>query len=154
MKFNFKDVYNTTADFVAEAINQTIDLAINTSMNIYNFVKRIDSTTGREKNWNDIKKKVSDFAKIILNEAKKILKDITDNWEAAIILTLASVGLTHIIGSLPETVNLPAFIETPMVAPVISVLIILFLVFLIERKMKVERKMKGANNEISGARTS
>jgi len=148
MKFNFKDVYNTTVDFAAEAINQTIDLAINTSINIYDFAKRLGSKNGREKNWNDIKKKANDFAKIVLNEAKKILKDVVDNWEAAIILTLSSVGLTHIIGSLPETVNLPAFIEIPMVAPVISVLIILFLVFLIERKMK------GVNNETSGARIS
>ncbi|RLG45560.1 MAG: hypothetical protein DRN81_01190 [Thermoproteota archaeon] len=146
MKFNFKDVYETATDFTAEVISNAINSTVNTSVYVYDFAKRFGSQDGRQKNWCDIKKKALDLAKIAMNEAKKILKDILDNWEAAAILTFASIGLTYIISQLPLKINLPAFIEITMVAGVISVLIILFLVFLIERKMK------GVNDEASGAR--
>ena len=165
MDFKFKEKYETAtdwateainrtidiaidaSDWATEAINRTIDIAIDASLSTYDFSKNMGSEDGRKKNWEDIKKKFNDLAKVVMREAKDVWKEMADNWEAAVILTCASLGLTHIIGELPAFIKLPAFFESQMVVPVIAVIIITALVMLIEHKMK------GATNETAGERT-
>ena len=146
MKFNFRDKYESATEWAAEEINRVIDSGISISFKMYDFSKNMGSKGGRKKNWEDIKKKSADLARVVMKEAKEIWKDVADNWEAAIILTFASIGLTNIIGGLPSFIKLPGFFESPMVVPVIAVIIITILVMLIERKMK------GATDENVGER--
>ena len=60
--------------------------------------------------------------------AKAIVRDILKHWKGATVLTLAAIGLSHILGELPMMIWLPAIFEMPMVTPVLSVLIITMLV--------------------------
>lgn len=136
MKFKFREKYESAAEFAAEVINKVVETTISTSFVVYDFSKNMCTDDGRKTNWDNIGKKANEFAKIIMEEAKKIWKDVIDNWEAAIILSLATIGLIFIIGELPNFIWIPAFIEAPMVVPVISVLIIMLLVTLLEHKIK------------------
>lgn len=56
------------------------------------------------------------------------------NAEGVIVLSLASIGLSALLGELPFWVMLPAWVESPMVIPVISVLIVYSVVKLMERR--------------------
>lgn len=146
MKFNFKEKYETAIDWAAGAINQAIKIGISVSVSTYDFAKNIRTEDGCKKNWDNIKKQAEELVKVVIKEAKGIWKDVIDNWEAATILSLATIGLTFLIGELPNFTWVPAFIEAPMVIPVISVLIIMLLVVLLENKIKEDE------HEVAGER--
>jgi len=145
MEFKLREKYNIAAELAMKIADRSIEIVIDVSFATYEFAANLKTDEGRKENWELIKRRSVDFAKIIMEEGKKILKDIADNWEAVVILTLASVGLSHIIGEFPTFIMLPAFFESTMVVPVMSVIIILILVTLLEKKI-------GDDNETAGER--
>ena len=66
-------------------------------------------------------------------------KSIVYNFEAVIILTLSSIGLTFLLSELPFMISIPLWIElavtTQMILPVLSVLIITGLVMLMNWRL-------------------
>jgi len=81
-----------------------------------------------------IKHKVVDFAKAAWTELKRLAADARDNWEAVVVLVLSTVGLTHLLGQIPLTIYVPAFLETSMILPVVSVVVITTLTVLMLKK--------------------
>jgi len=81
-----------------------------------------------------IKDKIVMFFKAAWAEFKRLLVDIRDNWEAAVILILATIGLSYLIGQIPLTVNVPEWMEASMIIPVIASAIISLLTWLMLRK--------------------
>lgn len=85
-----------------------------------------------------VKNLIKNIVKIIFNT----IKDIISNIESVIILSFAAIGLTTILVELPFHYALPAFIDAPMVIPVLSVLIITSLII----SMTWRIKYAGASN--------
>ena len=77
-----------------------------------------------------------------LNIIKGVVLDLFHNAEAAIILTLSSIGLTTILAELPFHYALPAFIDVSLVIPVIAILTILLLVTLMSWRMSCSTSKK------------
>ena len=68
---------------------------------------------------------------------KHTLEFINGCWQYAetiTILTLSSIGLTSLLSEIPFYYTIPMWIESPMVIPVVSVLCILALVKIAERR--------------------
>lgn len=67
------------------------------------------------------------------------VKSIVCNFEAVIILTLSSIGLTFLLSELPFMVAIPLWIEllvtTQMILPFLSILLITSLVLLMKWRL-------------------
>lgn len=74
------------------------------------------------------KKELFKFVKktfnVMKNDVKNFFKKFYQNAETVAVLTFASLGASAVIGELPFLVTLPMWIETPMIVPVISVMLI------------------------------
>jgi hypothetical protein len=68
----------------------------------------------------------------IKNEAIKFAKGCYEHIESIGLLTLSSIGATMLLAEIPFYVSLPLWIEAPMVAPVLGVLLVLGLARLAE----------------------
>jgi hypothetical protein len=64
------------------------------------------------------------------------LKEIINNIEAVLILSMASIGLTNLLAEVPFHIALPLFVEIPMVVPIISILTIIMLVSILNWRTK------------------
>lgn len=67
---------------------------------------------------------VGDLPKATLNAAKRTVDELYENWETALILMLAVIGVAYLIKGHVSKIPFPIFIEKKMVAPVIAVLVI------------------------------
>lgn len=84
------------------------------------------------------------FIKSIIKGFKdSIIKTVTNifgNFEAVILLTLASIGLTFLLSELPFIISIPLFIESlivvPLILPVISASIITGIVVLMKQRFE------------------
>ncbi|MCK9429379.1 MAG: hypothetical protein M0R17_05205 [Candidatus Omnitrophica bacterium] len=70
--------------------------------------------------------------KQVISKIVDIFKDLFNNFESVIILTLSGIGLTTLLVQVPFMITLPLWIEASMVIPVIAVLIITFLVTIMQ----------------------
>lgn len=78
--------------------------------------------------WRRLKKVghfIADVAVAAKNHIVDFVKGCWRNKQSIAILTLASCGLSALLGEIPYWVALPMWVEAPMVIPVISVLIVL-----------------------------
>ena len=78
--------------------------------------------------WSFIKK----VAKRAYEVVKSFVKEVSDNLEAAIILTTASIGCTTILSELPLHIALPLWVEGAMFIPFLSVILILSLTYIMQ----------------------
>jgi len=69
-------------------------------------------------------KKIKRFIKSVINRIKDFFKQLLENYETIIILSLATIGLCFIIGKIPFTISLPAIFENKAVIQAISLSII------------------------------
>ena len=69
-----------------------------------------------------------------LRAIKDLFVDVVKNAEAVAILTFASIGLTTVFAEIPFHYALPAFIDAPMIIPVIAVLTILLLITIMQKR--------------------
>lgn len=78
--------------------------------------------------------RIKNFIKDIVKGAVKVIKktfiDIFNNVESVIVLGAASIGATAIISELPFMIATPMWIESTMVIPVASIILVLGLVSL------------------------
>jgi len=85
-------------------------------------------------------KKILSFTTSVLliayNTLKDFVLDIIHNWEALILLSLATIGLTKLLVELPFYIYLPLFVESIWVAPIVATLIVILLVKILEWRMK------------------
>jgi hypothetical protein len=72
----------------------------------------------------------------IISSIWKTLTDLLNNFEAVIILTFSTIGLTTVLAEIPFHYALPAFIDVPLVIPVLSVLTILSLITIMSWRLK------------------
>lgn len=76
--------------------------------------------------------KIINFIKKILvnifNSLKNLIINILSNIESVIILLFASIGLTTILAEIPFHYALPAFIDAPLIIPIVSIMLITGLV--------------------------
>lgn len=70
--------------------------------------------------------------KAVVKTITSWFKETVNNAEATVILITASLGLTAIISELPFIIALPLWMEATMVAPILSILTILFLIQIIK----------------------
>lgn len=73
---------------------------------------------------------------VIKNHTVSFIKGCYEHAESIALLTLSSIGLTYLIGELPFLWSLPMWLEAPMIAPVIAVLIVMALTKLAEYRTK------------------
>lgn len=63
-----------------------------------------------------------EVAKQTFHKVKSFLKGAFNHAESIILLSLSALGLNSLLGELPFLVALPAWIEWPLIIPVIAVL--------------------------------
>jgi hypothetical protein len=82
--------------------------------------------------------KFLNWIKRVLSSAFRAVKDlfvdVVKNAEAVCILSFSAIGLTAVLSEIPFHYALPAFIDAPMVIPVIAVLIVLLLITLMQAR--------------------
>lgn len=83
--------------------------------------------------WNFVKKVV----RVTVRTFKDIVKDILDNAEATVILCAASIGVSAVASRYAMVTALPAFIDAPMVIPVLSILFITSLVLSMQWRLAI-----------------
>ena len=66
---------------------------------------------------------------------KNIVIDMFNNAEAVILLSAASIGFTAILTEIPFHITVPMWIDAPMVLPFMSVLIVLTIVTIMEKRL-------------------
>ena len=80
--------------------------------------------------------KTKDFVVEVATTVKKSAIEFAHGFythaESIGLLSLASIGMSYLLGEIPFYFALPAVFEAPLVIPVLSVLIVLGLVWLIE----------------------
>lgn len=85
-------------------------------------------------------KKIINFVKkvaiVALRTIREAIVDLVSNFEATIILCLATLGTSALISQYSYTIALPAIIEAPMVVPVISVILISTLILSIHWRLR------------------
>lgn len=86
-------------------------------------------------------KKAIDFIKrtaiATLKSIKHMFIDVIDNAEGTLILISASIGITTLLSELPYIMLVPAFMESQIVIPVLSVLIIMLLTTSMTHRPKI-----------------
>jgi len=88
------------------------------------------------------KRKNINILKKTANEIKKTLKKywiiLVHNPEALLVLILAGIGLTYLIGEMTTKTKCPSWMEKTMVAPVISCLGMSGIILLMQRRIRCE----------------
>ena len=91
-----------------------------------------------------LKKFIKSVIKGIKEAIVETVKSIVYNFEAVIILTLSSIGITFLLSELPFMISIPLWIEllisTQMIIPVLSVLLITGLVMLMNWRLSCSEK--------------
>ena len=86
-------------------------------------------------------KKIINFvrrvAKATVSSIVEAIKDTINNAEATIILTTSMLGISALIGRQAMITALPAFLNAPMVIPVVSTMIVILLTMSIQWRMKL-----------------
>lgn len=67
----------------------------------------------------------------------EVIKDTVANAEAITILVTSTLGISAIIGRQAMITSLPAFLNAPMVIPVISTMIVILLTMSMQWRMKL-----------------
>lgn len=88
----------------------------------------------------------TDVTIVIKNHIVEFVKGCWNHAETISILTLSSIGLTSLLSELPFAYTMPMWIESPMVIPVISVLLIILLV-----KLAEHRSLKRASADLDAS---
>lgn len=88
---------------------------------------------------------VSYVVGIFTEDIPDLIKSIWQVWPAVLILVLATLGLSALIAELPFLIIVPAIIEAEYVIPVISTLIVSFLLWIMD---KTRVKSNEANEQI------
>lgn len=83
---------------------------VNASRDVFNFVKKAATF-------------VKETLQVAAKKVVKFIKGVWDHIETVAILVLATFGLAVLIGELPFLLTLPIWIEAPMVAPVIAIIL-------------------------------
>jgi len=83
-----------------------------------------------------VKKFVKEATTAAKNKVINFFKGFYQNVESVGVLTLSAFGLSALFGELPFWVTLPWWIEGAMVIPVLSVLVIVVLVTIGEKRAK------------------
>lgn len=83
-----------------------------------------------------VKKFAKEAATAAKNKVINFFKGFYQNVESVGVLTLSAFGLSALLGELPFWVTLPWWIEGAMVIPVLSVLVIVALVTIGEKRAK------------------
>ena len=86
--------------------------------------------------WQKTKQFCSEAAVAAKRRVVNFVRGFYQHAESVGVLTLASLGLSALLGELPFWITLPWWIEATMVIPVLSVLIIIGLVSLNEYRTK------------------
>lgn len=86
----------------------------------------------------DFIKKIATFVKetvvIAFKKVVKFVKGVYDHIETVAIIVLATFGLANLLGELPFMITLPMWVETPMVAPILAILIIKILMWISQKR--------------------
>lgn len=77
---------------------------------------------------------VKETAVVVALKIKDFIIGLYNHLESVAVLSLSAMGLSTLMGELPFLAMLPAFIEGPMVIPVVAVLIIAGLMKLAEHR--------------------
>lgn len=87
-------------------------------------------------------KKIFNFIKKVVisafNAVKSFVKDTADNAAGVVLLAGSAIGFTKLATEVPFYVQLPLWIESTMVAPVIGVASVFLLVHLMRFQMKLQ----------------
>jgi hypothetical protein len=86
--------------------------------------------------WERFKKFTHQVVTVAKNKVVNFFKGFYQNIESVGVLTLSAFGLSALLGELPFWVTLPWWIEGAMVIPVLSVMIILLLITIGEKRAK------------------
>jgi len=70
-----------------------------------------------------------------LNSIKNLFVETVQNIESVVILSFSAIGLTTILSEIPFHYALPAFIDAPLIIPVIAVLTILLLITIMQMRI-------------------
>ena len=142
----FKKLFDRIKDFVVSVWDQTKEFVTSFAKSCRNrvedvkdavvyAVETLKSEGGLGILLSTIKEKTVEFFQAAWVELKRLAVDVRDNWEAAAVLVLSAIGLTHILGQVPLVVHVPAFIEAPLVLPVIATAMIALLTYMMLKKV-------------------
>lgn len=84
--------------------------------------------------WNFCKKVVTTAIKTF----KEFVVEIVQNAEATVILCAASIGVSAVVARYAMVTSMPAFLDAPMVIPVLSVMVIIALTMSMQWRLGLE----------------
>jgi hypothetical protein len=67
---------------------------------------------------------VADAAKVAWERIVWFAQQVAENWQTIILMVLAAVGLTWLLSQIPFEMEVPTWMESSMVAPVVSCVIV------------------------------
>lgn len=73
---------------------------------------------------------------VVVKKVKDFFKSVCRHIETITILVLATFGLSNLLGELPFYISLPVWVELPLVAPVVAVLLIKILLKINEERLQ------------------
>lgn len=134
MNLKIKDRFNT---FMKRSNEFWIDISIfstNTFDGVKDFVISVTtSKRGRLRAYSSVKKSVKKILLVFVQELRIIVNAAIDNIESLIVMALATMGVGSLISRIPFKIPLPSFVESTMFVPVLSVMVILLLLYFIEK---------------------
>lgn len=80
---------------------------------------------------------IKKVAKAMWRTIASFVKDTVNNAEATILLCTSAVGVSAIIGKQAMVYQLPAFINAPMVIPMISIAFVVLLTYSMQWRMSL-----------------